>query len=134
MMDAALVISDAQAITTTANGTNILKLSATSGVNKGKGTPLYLHVRVNTTFVATAAGTLSVGVYTADTSATATLCALPISLAKGTLVKGYDIINMPLPAAPPLAQFIKCVYTQGTSVFTAGKIDAWIDMDDGTKN
>ena len=134
IMDASLVISDAQAITGTANGTSILKLSGTSLVNKGKGTPLYLHVRVNTSFVATGAGTLAVGVNTADTSATATVLFTTPALAKTVLVKGYDIINMPLPAAPPLASFLRVVYTQATSTFTAGAIDAWIDMDDGTKN
>lgn len=137
ILDAKLVLSDAQAETTAAahDSDNVLNMGA--GKNEwGTATiadygeankQLWLHVYVNTTFTSGGSATLTVALQ--DSADNSTFAAVSPAITTGavavaSLAAGYELIRMPLP--PNLRRYVKLVYTIGTAAMTAGKLDAWV--------
>lgn len=121
ILDKQLTLSDAQAITATADSTNAIN-AGQAGANIGNQVDLLCEVEE--AFTAAGAGTLTVSLVTATDEAFTSPVTLVTTAAipKATLVRGYQIPISFLPAQ--LLQFFKLVYTVGTGPMTAGKINA----------
>lgn len=131
--DAILEFSEGQAITTgAANSTNVIDLNAgTDGLgsakqsNPGESGKIWLFVRVTTLFTSGGAGTLAVKLQ--DSADNVTFADTEIetgAIALATLVAGYSIIRVAIPAE--LRRYLKLVYTVATADMTAGAVDAWL--------
>jgi len=125
----ALILSDAQAITTssTTNSTNTIDLEFATP-NIGGGTPLWLICRVNTLFVEVTSGSET---FDAQLQNSATSGGTYVKIAQGygfsgrEVVKGLDLLTIPLPA--DCLRYLKVVYTTTTgSGWSAGKVDCFI--------
>lgn len=120
-------LSNAQAFTTGANNSeDVIDMTVAGDAEKA----LWLIIRVHTTFTSGGAGTLQV---TALHDTEAAFGDAPVTffdsgvIAKGTLVAGYTIVKMRLPAN--MGAFMKCVYTVAAADMTAGKLDAFLTPD-----
>lgn len=113
--------SDGQAITATADSTNILN-AGQAGVNNGEAVELLL--QVEDSFTAAGAATLTVSLVTATDEAFTSPVTLLTTAAipKATLVRGYQLPLSFIPAQ--ILQYSKLVYTVATGPMTAGKINA----------
>ena|SRR3972149_5112169 len=125
LIDRNLVLSDAQVVASTEDSDNIIDLAvANPNIGKGKGTSLICDVSV--AFVSAGGATLVVELVQCDTvggSYTVLLRSIA-GLVAADLVKGYRIFSVGFPNN--VQQFVKLVYTVGTSTFSAGKINAFI--------
>lgn len=121
ILDKQLTLSDAQAITATADSTNVIN-AGQAGANNGADVDLLCEVE--DAFTAAGAATLTVSLVTATDAAFTTPVTLVTTAAipKATLVRGYQIPISFLPAN--LLQYFKLVYTVGTGPMTAGTINA----------
>lgn len=123
ILDKQNTFSEAQAVTATADSTNILNAGG-PGVNTGN--PVEVLCEVEDDFTAAGAATLTVSLVTSvDEAFTSpvTLLTTP-AIPKATLVRGYQFAIGFLP--PGVLQFTKLVYTVATGPMTAGKINAGI--------
>lgn len=132
IIDADLVLSDAQAITSTnaTASTNVVNLG-TTGRNIRNDAKLVCVV--NTTFDSTEEdATVTTVLETDDDEAFGSAKALWTSaaVAEATLVAGYKICEFELADfAGSLEQYIRLTYQCGTHAMTAGKVDAYIVLD-----
>ena len=62
----------------------------------------------------------------ADASTYVSTKLLTGAIGKATLVAGYKVFEVPIPFK--LQRYAKLVYTVATGPLTAGKFDAWIEM------
>lgn len=126
ILDAKLVFSDAQAITSTADSTNVLDFG-NADPNQGEGTKLVLHVDVDTAFTASGSATLTVNLLSsADDSTYVSTKLLTGAIPKATLVAGYKIFETSIPYE--FLRYMKLVYTVATGPMTAGKVNAYIAL------
>lgn len=126
IQDKKLMFSDSQAITATADSTNILDLGA-HGDDIQRELTLFVQFRgtvasggqstlvitLNTDDALNAGGTDLAADNTLWTSA---------SIAKTALTDGAMLVKMPLP--PGIQRYLRLTYTVGTANLTAGAIDA----------
>lgn len=124
-IDKQLNFSEEQAITATADSTNIIDLGA-AGVDKGE--PVLLDAVVEDAFTAAGAATLTVSVITAADAAFTTPETLitTAAIGKATLVRGYRLPINVLPAN--VKRYVKLNYAVGTGPMTAGKINAGLRL------
>jgi hypothetical protein len=129
ILDALFEFSDAQAITVDAQSTNVLDWgSGMEGLEMGAGSPMYLNIRVATTFAGGTSLIVSLYSHSAATSIeSGTAVFTTDSILQATLVAGYWITRIALPVNVDLARYLGVYYDQ-TGDFTAGAIDAWIDQ------
>lgn len=122
-----LYMSDAQAITATAVSTKSLDFGNSLRLI-GNGEPLELIVVVKTQLLASAgAASLTVALQdSADNSSFATVVTGP-AIAKASLVAGYELLRIRLPAG--LQRYIQISYTATTNDFSSGTVDAFINLD-----
>jgi len=121
ILDKQLTLSDAQAITATADSTNIINAGQ---ANANIGEPVELLCEVEDAFTAAGAATLTVSLVTATDEAFTSPVTLLTTAAipKATLVRGYQLPISFLPAQ--LLKYFKLVYTVATGPMTAGSINA----------
>lgn len=132
IMDAKLELSDAQAVTvsTRTASTNFVDLGAAS-LYIGAGTPLYLNVRVNTTFVGGGESSGALTTHLMDGAHTSGVCSgttlLSKTIATSLLAAGKWIMRVPIPVEGYM-RFLRLRYvnSRATTAYTAGKIDAWV--------
>lgn len=125
MVDSKNQFSAAQAVTTTADSTNVLDLGV-ANPNQGEGTPLILHIEVGTAVTASGAATVTFSLYDGATSGAITnLVWATGAIGKATLIKGYKVREMALPFT--LQRFVKLTYTVATGPLTAGTFSAWLE-------
>lgn len=128
ILDAALVLSDQQAITTTAASTNYVDTLAAGD----PGQPLYLYVQVDTSFTATGSATLTIDLETAaaNTFSGATILYSSGAVGKATLVatagSEYEL-KIPIPRGA--LRYLRLNYTVASGPMTAGKLTAAIVKD-----
>lgn len=119
--------SDAQAITASgaSNSTNTIDTEVASS-NLGGGTPVWVYCRVNTAFTDATSSTMIVTLESSATSGgTYTKVLVSPTYTVGQLVKGFDLLTVPLQVDH--LRYLKLVYTNGVgSGNTAGKIDAFL--------
>lgn len=130
ILDADLILSDAQAETTVAAhaSTNVVNFGAANVGHNNK-----VIVTVNTAAVgsgATVLFTVETDDNEAFTSATALYATAAIGVA--TLVAGYRVMEFTLPNT--VEQYVRVTYTIGTAALTAGKFNAYIDNAIQTNN
>lgn len=126
IQDKKLMFSDSQAITATADSTNILDLGAHGDDIQRE---LTLFVQFRGTVESGGASTLVITLNTDDTlnaggtdlAADNTLWT-SASIAKTALTDGAMLVKMPLP--PGIQRYLRLKYTVGTANLTAGAIDA----------
>ncbi len=132
ILDKNLEFSDAQAIClsiATATASTVLDLQV-ADPNIGTGTPVWLIVSVNTSFLPTLT-TLLVEPRDADGAgslslATAIMFGKTFSGSLDELQAGDLLISMPLPAA--IRRYMEILYTTAGSTLTAGKLDAFLSL------
>jgi hypothetical protein len=132
IMDKKWILSDAQAILSTADSETIIDMNV-ANPNQGMGTPMYLHVVVPTAIVSAGSGELDVQLVECATSGgsyTEVLAAVQNDLdsAGADCPAGTVLIHSALPSRR-LQRYLKMVYTVSTADAESGNIDAWIDMD-----
>lgn len=131
-VDADLVFSDAQAITSTdaAASTNYVDLSVTGRKIRNDAKVVCM---VNTAFDSAADNTtLTVSLLTDDDVAfgSATTLYSVATIAQATLVAGYKIFEFDLSDfTGKLERYLGLSYQCGTAEATAGKVDAYIVLD-----
>lgn len=129
LIDHELLFSDAQAITATANSTNVVDLGPLSGGNLGRdiasGEEMYIFAQVGTTFTAGGAATLTPSLVTDDNSALSSPTTLRTYdlIAVATLAAGYQLF-LALPINAAFERYIALTYTVATGPMTAGTITA----------
>lgn len=125
LMDAELLFSDEQAVTTTAASTNIVDLLAANR-DIGKGEDLELIVSVDEAVTASGAATVVFALQTDDNSgfSSATDLFATAAIGKATLVAGYVAVKIKLPRG--IERFLRVNYTVATGPLTAGKFTAAI--------
>lgn len=129
--DDQLLFSDNQAITATANSTNVIDLTAVAPGILHAGEPIRVDARVTESFAT--ATSVNVSVVTANDAALssgAVTLAQTGATAIATLVAGYEI---PLQFLQGTAKrYLGLVYTVAGSNATAGKISAGLVLDKQT--
>lgn len=125
-----------QAVTATANSTNVVDLSLARDV--GEGEDLYVQFTVGTAFTAAGSATLTptIVVSAADSLTTPTTIATAGTIAVATLVAGYSFAVRLNPLIASLGlRYLGAIYTVATGPMTAGTITADIvtDIQDGKK-
>ena len=125
-----------QAVTATANSTNVVDLSLARDV--GEGEDLYVQFTVGTAFTAAGSATLTptVVVSAADSLTTPTTIATAGTIAVATLVAGYSFAVRLNPLIASLGlRYLGAIYTVATGPMTAGTITADIvtEIQDGKK-
>jgi hypothetical protein len=131
IIDSKNVLSDAQECLSTATSTNVIdtevSIDSSGYSNIGVGTPLWLHVKVNTAF-AVATSTSTGGYYVLQDCGTSNgtfvnrLASRDISVT--TYVQGYDILTVPLPNET--LRYVRGRYVSSGASNSAGKIDAFL--------
>jgi len=125
-----------QAVTATANSTNVVDLSLARDI--GEGEDLYVQFTVGTAFTAAGSATLTptIVVSAADTLTTPTTIATAGTIAVATLVAGYSFAVRLNPLIASLGlRYLGAIYTVATGPMTAGTITADIvtEIQDGKK-
>lgn len=130
--DRELTFSDVQAITATANSTDVISLV---GYRIGRGQRLRLYVQVDEAFTAAGAATLTLDVVQADNAALSTNAEVLYTTgatALAALIKNPKKFFIDIPAPANLRDFMGLKYTVATGPMTAGKLTAGIVIDTPT--
>jgi hypothetical protein len=122
LLDKECLLSDAQAITVTANSTNVYDCRV-DDADVGLGEELWVEFVVTEAFTAAGAATLTVSIETSNDNSSYTAVGTTAAIGKATLVVGY---RFSLAVPPAGDQYYRAVYTVATGPMTAGKLTAQI--------
>lgn len=122
ILDADLVFSNKQAVTTTATSTNEIDLGV---AGDAIGQELTIHVVVDTAFATLTSLTVSLET-SADGSTWTTVLSGP-AVPRASLTKGANIFCVRVPQG--LSRYVRMKYTVGGSNATAGKVTAFASKD-----
>jgi hypothetical protein len=125
LIDAQNEFSDAQAVTATAIGTNMLNLGSTDDYAIGE--PLFVDFVVNTAFASGGAPTMIFQIVqdTENTGGSPSVLVASASHLKAALTVGVRV-RLYLPANTQTQQYLGVQYTVGVTTYTAGKVDAFL--------
>jgi hypothetical protein len=126
LLDAQLLFSDGQAVTTTANSTNVIDLLSNRDI--GAGEDLWLVVVVTEAATAAGAATVTFTMETDDNisfSSATTIYTSP-AIAKTALTLGARAIGVKVPRYTE--RYLRLAYTVATGPLTAGKFTAGITL------
>lgn len=126
LIDTQLLMSDAQAVTSTGDtaSTNIIDLGASRDV--GPGSELDVIVTVNEGVASAGAATVTFKVQTDDNSGFSSPTDLMVTgaIGKASLPQGAMPVRIKLP--PGVERYLRVVYTVGAAALTAGKFTAFL--------
>jgi len=122
ILDADLVFSNKQAVTTTATSTNEIDLGA---AGDAIGQELTIHVVVDTAFATLTS--LAVSLETSTDGSTWTTVLSGPAVPRASLTKGANIFCVRVPQG--LSRYVRMKYTVGGSNATAGKVTAFASKD-----
>jgi len=134
------IFSDDQAITVSADSTNVIDLGvagtpfdAAAALNRdvGKGNPIPFLAQVTTTFTAGGAATLVMNISTGATTALGTTIASTPAIPVATLVAGYQAAIQMLPNKI-VERYLGVEFVVATGPMTAGNLTAGITMGNQT--
>jgi hypothetical protein len=139
--DAKYVMSEDQAIASTSDTACTRPIDLHGGLTKnewgtaidkeiGEGGKVWLNVKVTEKFTSNGAGTLDAKFEHSDDDSSYSSVLSSGALAKTTLVAGYNIHRVAVPANS-LKRYVRMNYTVATAAMTAGKITATIDKNPG---
>lgn len=123
MIDVLNMFSDGQAITASAASENVLDFGE-NGENCGEGTAVYLNIVVTEDFACGVAASLQVDLEDSADNAAYNDVLSSADIDKADLVKGKEILRVPLPDGLRRYGRIYCNVTGGP--FTAGKLSAFL--------
>lgn len=125
--DAFLILSDKQAVTTTAVSTNTIDLSATTPQRNLGGIALHLYTSVTETVTASGAATVVFALIQSDNAdlSSADVLYQTAAIGKAALVAGAVPLLISLPYNIT-KRYIGVSYTVATGPLTAGKFDAFL--------
>jgi hypothetical protein len=129
MWDKKLMFSDGQEETTAAAHDSDTVLNLGESTDYGERGAMWIHSLVTTEFTSDGSATLSVDVHdSADDSSFAAVDNIPLGadVAVASLVAGFELLRIKLP--PDVRQYIKLVYTIGTTTMTAGAITSGLTL------
>lgn len=140
ILSSQLIFSDDQAITVTADSTNVVDLGvpgtpyggkAALHQDVGKGTKVPILAQVTESFTSASSGVMTISVSIGATTALGTKIVSVGPIAKADLVAGYQI---PIDVLPNqlTERYLGMEYVVGTDPMTAGKITAGISMGNQT--
>jgi hypothetical protein len=125
-------LSDSQAVTTTAISTNVIDLtngqSGLTTIDIGSGEDVFLVIQVDTAATAAGAATVTFSLEsdsTADLATSATVHWTSAAIGKATLVAGYEVARIKLPAGD-YERYLGLRYTVATGPLTAGAFSAFL--------
>lgn len=125
-IDQNLVLSDAQAVTTTAVSTKSID-TATALRNIGSGNQIEVLVAVGTAFTAAGAATMTIALQdSADNTTFADVLVSP-AIAVASLAAGFEALRVRVPATT--RRYIALNYTIATGPMTAGALTAVLELD-----
>lgn len=122
ILDADLLFSNKQAVTTTATSTNEIDLGA---AGDAIGQELTIHVVVDTAFATLTS--LAVSLETSADGSTWTTVLSGPAVPRASLTKGANIFCVRVPQG--LSRYVRMKYTVGGSNATAGKVTAFASKD-----
>ena len=123
LIDNNLILSNAQAVTSTAVSTNVVDQGAAADA---VARAPYVEFLVNTSFTASGSATMQLELQDSADNSTFNTVLITEAIPKATLVAGYRR-RFKLP--PGVRRYIAANYTVATGPMTAGKIDARIVED-----
>lgn len=126
IIDKALQLSAAQAVTASAASTNYIDQLVKGDAYE----QLFISFLVGTAFATSTSATLQIMIQSADDSSFATNLTthdMSAALAVSALTANTEILKMRLPYG--LRRYVRAYYTVGTGTFTAGTISANIAQD-----
>lgn len=133
ILDGLLVFSSAQALTATADSTNVIDLLNARNLGAGNDSPaIKIMLSVGTAFQSTGSSTLSAALAGSTDNSTYTTMVIMPTATKANMVAGAVIGNVDLPSTAlgqALPRYLKLVYTVGTADFTAGTLNAALVLD-----
>ena len=120
--------SDAQVFTALGDTTST-KSFDTKGADIGTGETLHLVIQVDAAVTAALAATVEFKYVESDTAdlAAPTVLATSGLIAKATLVAGYPVMKMKIPAN--VKRYVGVIYNVGTGVLTTGSFSAFLCKD-----
>ena len=128
MRDDKLIFSEAQSIVGSAgdiNSTNVIDFAAVKP-DPGMGRAVYLNVTIPVAVTSSGSATVAFVLEESADNSTYTTVYTTGALAYSGLTAGKTVIRMPLPDAGK--RYLRMTYTVGTAATTAGKVDAWLDI------
>jgi hypothetical protein len=125
-LDNNAVLSDAQAVTSTAASTKSYD-AATALRNIGSGNEIDLVITTTTTCTAAGAATVTFALQDSPDNSSFTDVVVTPAIAKATLVAGYEALRITLPRT--LQRYIQVNYTVATGPLTAGNFTAYLTED-----
>jgi hypothetical protein len=141
IMDKYLEFCDAEALSTaviasaTTTMGNVIELAKAKNPSSGRGTPVFLHLKVSTVFGSGGSATIGFDLEHAGTNTPASFSKvagiLPSTTAVATYAAGYEYITT-LPSLT-MKRFIRLKYAVGVTRLTGGAIDAWLDLSDAAR-
>lgn len=129
-LDAELLFSDSQAITATANSTNVVDLTSVSDI--GKGEPLHIFVQVTETLDDSGDdSTIAITLVTDDNDALSSVATVRslVTLAANTAAGTTYFFKIEPEALQAYQRYIALAYTVANGNLSAGKITAGIVRD-----
>jgi hypothetical protein len=126
IIDSRTQFAAAQAVTASAIS-NVIDTGATPTLKALAIHPLYLQVSVDVAATAAGAATVTFSLEsdsTADLATSATVHWTSAAIGKATLVAGYNVVTIPLPADATFERYLGVRFTVATGPLTAGSFTA----------
>lgn len=129
-VDALLMMSNAQAVTSSAASSSVIDTLAAADAY---GSLAWVHVAVQTAVTADGAATVQFEIQTSADEAFGSYDTLAITgaIGKATLVAGYRPLSFQLPLG--VKRYLRAYYTVATGPLTAGKFDCMIVADENAR-
>lgn len=130
IMDKLLLLSNAQAVTSTAASTDVIDMGVTQNIYPGG--ELEVYAVVTTAFTAAGAATMVVTFEGSVDNSAWTVMAQSPAIAVASLVAGARIVQWSVPgmvAGQSMPRYFRLQYTIATGPMTAGNLTAGINLD-----
>lgn len=125
--DSQMVLSDAQAVTSTGDTASTNVYDCGAAYDAGVGEELFINVAVDTAVTSAGAATVQAVLQTSDDNSTFTDAMAGAAIAKADLTAGVSMLKGRIPHG--LGRYLRVAYRVGTAALTAGNFDAYFTKD-----
>lgn len=133
ILDSQNLFSNNQAVTATANSTNVIDLTASSVRDIGPGSDLYFFILCTEAVTAAGAATLTSALVVADDAALTTNPVVLMqtdAIGKANLTVGVQLLRTQVPVSRTVGKrYMGVIYTVATGPLTAGKFTSGLVFD-----